>query len=53
MKQIYSDYLEKMIPSGFTVDGTHYTWDEDDLLYWSDETDEDYYMSIPNNAVLD
>lgn len=53
MKTIYSDYLEEMIPVGFTVDTVHYTWNEEDLVYWSDETDDDYYMEVPKRAILD
>lgn len=53
MKTIYSDYLEKKIPVGFTVDTVHYSWCEEDLVYWNDETEEDYYMEVPTNADLD
>ena len=66
-KMIYSDYLETMIPAGFTIrkvlfdrqgnepyklckHSEHYTWDETDLLYYSDEIDGDYYMEIPKNG---
>ena len=67
-KMIYSDYLETMIPAGFTIrkvlfdkqckepykickHSEHYTWDETDLLYYSDEIDGEYYMEIPKNGV--
>lgn len=53
MKTIYSDYLEEMIPVGFTVDTVHYTWNEEDLLYCSDEIDGDYYIGVPIRAILD
>ena len=53
MKTIYSDYLEEMIPVGFTVDTIHYTWSEEDLVYWSDEIDGDCYMEVPTRAILD
>ena len=65
-KMIYSDYLGTMIPAGFTIRKVlfdrqgnepykickqkHYTWDETDLLYYSDEIDDDYYMEIPKNG---
>lgn len=52
-KMIYSDYLEEMVVSGFTVGETHYSWNEIDLVYWSDETDDDYYMEVPKSAILD
>ena len=28
----------------------HYTWDEIDLLYYWDESDDDMYMEIPKNG---
>ena len=66
-KMIYSDYMETMIPAGFTIKkvlfdrqgnepykickhSEHYTWDETDLLYYSDEIDGEYYMEIPSNG---
>ena len=66
-KMIYSDYLETMIPAGFTIrkvlfdrqgnkpyklcnNSEHYTWNETDLLYYSDEIDGEYYMEIPENG---
>ena len=65
-KMIYSDYMETMIPAGFTIRKVlfdkqgkepykickekHYTWDETDLLYYYDETDDDTYMEIPSNG---
>lgn len=66
MNTFYSDYLESMIPSGFTVKkvlfdrdkkrgyiicrGEHYSWNEEDLCYYSDDTDEHMYMDIPTNG---
>lgn len=63
---MYSEYLEKEIPSGYTKtfvyfskDGSepyeigksyHYTWNEDDLLYYRDDTDELFNESVPRNG---
>ena len=65
-KMIYSDYLETMIPAGFTIRKVlfdkqgcesykvckpmHYSWNEKDLLYYSDDIDGEYYMEIPENG---
>lgn len=65
-KKIYSEYLENYIPAGFTVKrvlfsrdgakpytvchGEHFTWNEEDLYYYSDDTDEHAYMDIPTNG---
>ena len=63
---IYSDYLETMIPAGFTTQKVlfdrqgcegykvckpmHYTWNEEDLLYYSDDIDDRAYDEIPKNG---
>lgn len=58
-KMIYSDTCGRMIPSGFKrlkKDGEyrHYTWSEDDAVYWADDVDDRYFMEIPeNNVILD
>lgn len=52
---IWSDYLEDMVVSGFYVkennEWKHYTWNEEDCLYYWDEADDDWYDEMPNNAV--
>ncbi len=67
MKMIYSDYLETMIPAGFTTrkvlfdkqgnetykickHSEHYSWNEEDLLYYSDDIDSEAYDEIPENG---
>ena len=63
---IYSDYLETMIPAGFTTQKVlfdrrgnegykickpmHYSWNEDASLYYSDDIDGEYYIEIPKNG---
>ena len=63
---IYSEYLGMMIPKGFTlkrvyidITGTkhywingckHYTWNEDDLVYYNDNVDDDFFYDIPCNG---
>lgn len=64
---IYSEYLETMIPKGFTITKVyfnkqgnekyyvstkehHYTWHEEDLVYYSDIIDGRYYMEVPRNG---
>ena len=65
---IYSDYLETMIPQGFTLTkvfihrehwtpykiskrSEHFTWNEEDLVYYSDIIDGKYYDEIPQNGI--
>ena len=66
-KMIYSDYLETMIPTGFTTQKIlfdrqgnegykvckpmHYSWNEEDLLYYSDDVDDKAYDEIPTNGI--
>ena len=65
-KMIYSDYLGTMIPAGFTTKKVlfdrrgnegykicksfHYTWNEEDLLYYRDDVDDEAYDEIPSNG---
>lgn len=67
-KMIYSDYLGTMIPAGFTTQKVlfdrqgcegykvckpmHYTWNEEDLLYYIDDVDDSdrAYGEIPENG---
>ena len=38
---IWSDTIEGMIPRGFTSQkGFHYTWNEDDEVYYRDDVDD-------------
>ena len=63
---VYSEYLGTMIVKGFTlkrfyIDITgvkpylikgckHYTWNEDDLVYYNDDVDDDFFFDIPCNG---
>ena len=66
-KLVYSDYLGTMICKGFTTrkvifnkqgsepykicNPFHWTWNEDDLLYYRDDVDDTSYCEIPKNGV--
>ena len=50
---IYSDSLECMVHKGFSYHHSHYTWNDEDCVYWNDDTDDDYYMEIPSDAIPD
>lgn len=41
-KMILSESQERMIHSGFTRNGNHYTWDDVDEVYFRDDVDDDY-----------
>ena len=54
---IYSDSLGGMIIKGFymkKINGEyrHYTWNDEDCVYWADDVDDRYYMEIPKNAIF-
>ena len=54
---VYSDYLGEMIIKGFYMkkrngEYRHYTWNDDDLVYYADDVDDLYYYEIPNNAIF-
>lgn len=57
-KMVWSDSLDEEVIAGFSIEddeeGTkHYTWNDDDCVYYWDEADDDYYMEVPNGAVVD
>lgn len=54
-KMVYSDSLENMVCKGFTIGKMkkHYTWNDSDCTYYSDESDEYSYQSIPVLATID
>ena len=57
---IYSDSLCEMVESGFSITAVlfgdngykvcksiHYTWNDEDCVYYNDDVDGDFYMEIP------
>lgn len=55
---IYSDSLDTMVVRGFTIHwkkygDEHYTWSDDDCLYWSDDRDDYCYADVPEKADID
>ena len=65
-KMVYSNTLECMVVSGFTVqrvaidksgltnykiyEPKHYTWDDDDCVYRRDDVDDVWFENIPRNG---
>lgn len=52
-RMTWSRSLDTCVEAGFTFRGTHYEWNDFDCLYYSDDSDEDYFMEIPRKAVVD
>lgn len=57
-KMVWSDSLDEMVVAGFkkklkSGGYTHYTWSDEDCLYWNDDVDDKYYFDVPKNAILD
>ena len=55
---IYSNSLDEMVLSGFYMkkkDGTyrHYTWNDEDCVYWADDVDDRCRCEVPTAAVLE
>lgn len=63
IKMIYSDSLDEMVVSGFTKQKVyfndkgylickpiHYTWNDEDCVYYNDVIDYNWYGSIPKNG---
>ena len=53
---IYSDTLDEMIIKGFYIKNNeeyrHYSWNDLDCVYWSDDVDDRFYYEVPQNAIL-
>jgi hypothetical protein len=59
MKKIWSDTVGDMIPKGFKRElknggYRHYTWNEEDAVYWADDVDDRYYFygDVPENHTI-
>lgn len=58
-KMVYSDSLDRLVIYGFWVDDDgcsekiHYTWNDDDCVYYSDVEDGEFYSDVPRGAELD
>ena len=50
MEYIYSESLNDMVVKAFYWNGRHYTWNDADCVFYSDESDEDYWMTVPDDA---
>lgn len=60
MSKIYSESLDEMVENGFSMVAVlfgdngykvckpiHYTWSDEDCVYYNDGVDDDFYMEIP------
>ena len=52
-KKIWSRTKGRMIPEGFTYRKHHYTWCEEDQVYWRDDMKDRYREKVPREAILD
>lgn len=57
-KMVYSESLDEDVIAGFTIEdeeeGTmHYSWHDEDCVYYWDDSDESFYMEVPKGAKLD
>ena len=52
-KMIYSNSLDYMVVSGFYWKGMHYTWNDEDVVFWNDSVDDDFFWCVPDDAIID
>ena len=50
MKYIYSHSLDDMVVESFYCNGQHYTWNDADCVFYNDATEEDFWMTVPDDA---
>lgn len=48
IKFIYSESLEKWIIGKFKYCDVWYVWNDFDCIYYSEDSDENYFVSLPN-----
>ena len=52
-RMTWSRSLDDCVYAGFTFKKKHYEWDDIDCVYYSDDSDEDFFMEVPRTAVVD
>lgn len=52
MTYVYSDSLEEMVIKSFWYNGHKYIWNDYDLVYYEESTEEGYFTSIPKGALI-
>lgn len=50
MEYIYSESLNDMVVKSFFWNGSHYTWNDADCVFYNDESDDDLWMTVPDDA---
>lgn len=50
MKYIYSEILGYMVVESFRWNGKLYKWNDFYCVFYSEESDEDYFMTVPDDA---
>ncbi len=50
MKYIYSESLGYMVVELFRWNGRLYKWNDLDCVFYNEESDEDYFMTVPDDA---
>lgn len=52
-RMTWSRSLDNCVYAGFIYRRHHYEWNDIDCLYYSDDSDEDYFAEVPEGALLD
>lgn len=50
VKCVFSDSLNEYVVYGFQVGLHHYTWNDDDCVYYRDDSDESWYSELPKES---
>lgn len=50
MMYIYSDSLDEMVLKSFIYKGKRYIWNDLDCVYYNADSDEDWFMEVPETA---
>lgn len=47
---VYSNSLEKMVVKSFYYKNQRYVWNDSDCVYYSDDSDEDWFSEVPEGC---
>lgn len=50
MEYIFSQSLNDMVVDSFQWNGKLYKWNDSDCVFYSEESEEDYFMTVPDDA---
>lgn len=51
-KYVYSHALDEMVLERFMYHGQVYIWNDIDMVYYSEDSDEDWFQEVPEDICI-